>query len=183
MGRSSVEARVAAEIITGKYGYHLPFYRQQDWFAGSGWCPTRSTLLNILVAAEFVLRLLADYRRRLMMTKDVIGCDETRATLITPTTVRQHNDGVNVDARPCCSSICDTDKQKESSGDSPDDSWRRVRGLATLLCFGSYQGVICLVENSWSQPVRTGLVGSKTLPLNWGIFYESTGETLGRIGR
>jgi transposase len=78
------DSSVAAEIITGKYGYHLPFYRQQDWFAGSGWCPTRSTLLNILVAAEFVLRPLADYYRRLLMTTDVIGCDETRVTLITP---------------------------------------------------------------------------------------------------
>jgi hypothetical protein len=37
---------IAAEI-TAKYGYHLPFYRQQDLFAGSGWTPHRSTLLNI----------------------------------------------------------------------------------------------------------------------------------------
>lgn len=65
VGRSFGESSVAAERITGKYGYHLPFYRQQDKFAGSGWCPTRSTLLNILVAAEFVLRPLAEYRRRL----------------------------------------------------------------------------------------------------------------------
>lgn len=77
-------ASVAAEIVTAKYGYHLPFYRQQDWFAGSGWCPTRSTLLNILSAAEFVLRPLATYYRRFLMQDDVIGCDETPVTLITP---------------------------------------------------------------------------------------------------
>ena len=53
------DASIAAEIITAKYGYHLPFYRQQDWFAGSGWIPSRSTLLNILVAAEFVLHYTA----------------------------------------------------------------------------------------------------------------------------
>jgi transposase len=45
------DTSVAAEIITAKYGYHLPIYRQQDWFAGSGWLPGRSTLLNILGAA------------------------------------------------------------------------------------------------------------------------------------
>lgn len=90
------DSSVAAEIITGKYGYHLPFYRQQDWFAGSGWCPTRSTLLNILVAAEFVLRPLADYYRRLLMTTDVIGCDETRVTLITPTAVPNIADDASV---------------------------------------------------------------------------------------
>jgi len=77
-------ASVAAEVVTAKYGYHLPFYRQQDWFAGSGWCPTRSTLLNILSAAEFVLRPLAAYYRKLLMQDDVIGCDETPVTLITP---------------------------------------------------------------------------------------------------
>lgn len=87
---------VAAEIITGKHGYHLPFYRQQDWFAGSGWCPTRSTLLNIMVAAEFVLRPLADYYRKLLMTTDIIGCDETRVTLITPAAVSKLDDHASV---------------------------------------------------------------------------------------
>lgn len=90
---------VAAEIITGKYGYHLPFYRQQDWFAGSGWCPTRSTLLNILTAAEFVLRPLADYYRKLLTTTDVIGCDETRVTLITPAAVSKLTDNASVRER------------------------------------------------------------------------------------
>ena len=42
------DASVAAEIITNKYGYHLPVYRQQDQFAGSGWTPSRSLLLNVL---------------------------------------------------------------------------------------------------------------------------------------
>ncbi len=90
------DSSVAAEIITGKYGFHLSFYRQQDWFAGSGWCPTRSTLLDILVAAEFVLRSLADYYRRLLMTTDVIGCDETRVTLITPAVVPNIADDASV---------------------------------------------------------------------------------------
>ncbi|MEJ7595061.1 MAG: IS66 family transposase [Planctomycetaceae bacterium] len=77
-------ASIAAEIIAAKYDYHLPFYRQQNWFAGSGWCPTRSTLLNILTAAECVLRPLADYYRTQLMQEQVIGCDETRVTLLTP---------------------------------------------------------------------------------------------------
>ena len=58
------DTSIAAEIMTAKYGYHLPFYRQQDYFAGSGWTPTRSTLLNILIAAELVLRPLAKYYGR-----------------------------------------------------------------------------------------------------------------------
>ena len=49
------DTSIAAEIITGKFGYHMPIYRQQDYFAGSGWTPGRSTLLNILTGCFFVI--------------------------------------------------------------------------------------------------------------------------------
>ena len=49
------DTSVAAEIITDKYGYHLPIYRQQDLFAACGWTPRRSTLLNLVTAVEFVV--------------------------------------------------------------------------------------------------------------------------------
>jgi transposase len=78
------DTSVATEIITAKYAYHLPFYRQQDLFAGCGWTPSRSTLLNILSAAEFVLQPLADYYRKLLLESTVIGCDETPVRLIVP---------------------------------------------------------------------------------------------------
>jgi len=80
------DTSIAAEIITAKYGYHLPYYRQQDYFAASGWVPSRSTLLNILAAAEFVLLPLADYLAGLVRQSG-LGCDETRVTLILPPTI------------------------------------------------------------------------------------------------
>jgi transposase len=80
------DTSLAAEIITAKYGYHLPFYRQQDWFAGSGWTPSRSTLLNILIAGESVLRPLADHYRQWALASGAAGCDETTVTLVVPTT-------------------------------------------------------------------------------------------------
>ncbi len=46
-------------------------------------------------------------------------------TLATPVSAGQHNEETGVDVKPCPVSLCDTEKQKESSGDSPDDSWRR----------------------------------------------------------
>jgi transposase len=79
------DTSVAAEIITAKYGYHLPFYRQQDWFAGCGWTPSRSTLLNIQVAGESVLRSFADYYRQWALASGGVGCDETTVTLVVPT--------------------------------------------------------------------------------------------------
>jgi hypothetical protein len=46
-------------------------------------------------------------------------------SLAQPVTSRQPDGENSHDAKSCSLSLCDTDKQKESSGDSPDDSWRR----------------------------------------------------------
>ena len=81
------DTSVAAEVITGKFGYHLPIYRQQDWFAGSGWAPGRSTLLNILAGSFFVIAPLLDYFKRTVQNDSVIGCDDTGVTLLYPKTI------------------------------------------------------------------------------------------------
>jgi transposase len=81
------DTSVAAEIITAKYGFHLPVYRQQDLFAGSGWTPDRSTLLNLLVASAFFLRPLVEYIKRVVLADDILGTDETRVTLLMPPTI------------------------------------------------------------------------------------------------
>ncbi len=78
------DTSVAAEIITAKYGYHLPIYRQQDWFAGSGWMPGRSTLLNILSAAAELIKPFVDYLRSEVLSSGIIGTDDTRVTLLLP---------------------------------------------------------------------------------------------------
>ena len=83
------DTSVGAEVVTARFGYHLPYYRQQDWFAGSGWTPSRSTLLNISAAVAEVLRPLAGYYRRLLLTSGGLGCDETTVTLIVPPTLPQ----------------------------------------------------------------------------------------------
>lgn len=81
------DTSVAVEILADRFFYHLPYYRQQDRFAGCGWTPSRSTLLNIVTASEFVLQPLAAYYRRLLGQIDVLGCDETPVTLIVPSTL------------------------------------------------------------------------------------------------
>lgn len=78
------DTSVAAEVISGKYGYHLPVYRQQDYFAGSGWTPTRSTLLNLLSASAFVIEPLVAYFQRIVLASGVVGTDDTRVTLLLP---------------------------------------------------------------------------------------------------
>ena len=64
-----------------------PIYRQQDMFAGSGWTPSRSTLLNILTAAAFVIEPLVTHFKRAVLADDIIGTDDTHVTLILPETI------------------------------------------------------------------------------------------------
>ena len=78
------DASIGVEVIAWKYFYHLPFYRQQDLFAGCGWTPSRSTLANIETSVEFVLRPLAEHLRSFLKTDACVGCDDTGVVLITP---------------------------------------------------------------------------------------------------
>jgi transposase len=83
------DTSIGAEIVTARLGYHLPYYRQQDLFAGMGWTPSRSTLLNISAAVADVLRPLADYYRHLLLSCGGLGCDDTTVTLIVPSAIPQ----------------------------------------------------------------------------------------------
>ena len=78
------DTSIAAEVIADKYSYHLPVYRQQDKFAGSGWVPSRSTLLNLLTASAFVIQPLVEHFRRLALAGGRLGTDDTTLTLLLP---------------------------------------------------------------------------------------------------
>ena len=78
------DTSVAAEVITAKYSYHLPVYRQQDYFAGSGWTPGRSTILNLLTSAAEVIRPLVESFKTVVLSDPILGTDETRTTLLLP---------------------------------------------------------------------------------------------------
>lgn len=78
---------VAAEIITNKYSYHLPLYRQQDYFGGCGWVPSRSTQSNILANSFAIADPLLEFFKRTLQTDDIVGCDDTGLTLLYPKTL------------------------------------------------------------------------------------------------
>jgi transposase len=87
------DTSVAAEIITAKYGYHQPVYRQQDYFAGSGWMAGRSTLLNSLVGAAFVIRPLIEHFKHVLLADGLTATDDTRLTLLIPPSLPQVIEG------------------------------------------------------------------------------------------
>ncbi len=81
------DSSVAAEIITGKYSYHLPLYRLQDYFGGCGWVPSRSTQCNILANAFEIVEPLLNFFKSTLQTDGIIGCDDTGVTLLYPKTL------------------------------------------------------------------------------------------------
>ena len=78
------DTSVAAQIITHKFAYHLPLYRLQDVFAGSGWTPSRSLMLNILTNCHFILEPLLAYFKQTLLRDRIIACDDTGVTLLYP---------------------------------------------------------------------------------------------------
>jgi transposase len=86
------DTSVAATIIEAKWFHHLPIYRQQDLFAGSGWAPSRSTLLNIASQVAFVITPLIELMTRLVQGDIGVGLDETSCRMLLPTEMPQGND-------------------------------------------------------------------------------------------
>lgn len=81
------DTSVAAAIIEAKWFHHLPIYRQQDVFAGSGWTPSRSTLLNIVSHVDFVTGPFIAYMTRCVQQDIGIGLDETSCRMLLPQTI------------------------------------------------------------------------------------------------
>ncbi|MCH8048220.1 MAG: IS66 family transposase [Planctomycetes bacterium] len=121
------DASIAAEIITNKYGYHLPVYRQQDQFVGSGWTPSRSTLLNILKASAFVLRPLCEHIKRTVLATDILGTDDTSVTLLVP---RRENIPLT---------FFDFTVSRQRTG--PDLVLENFQGKLMADCYAGYQGL------------------------------------------
>ena len=86
------DTSVAATIIEAKWFHHLPIYRQQDLFAGSGWAPGRSTLLNIVSQVAFVIAPLIELMTRLVQGDIGVGLDETSCRMLLPKETPQGDD-------------------------------------------------------------------------------------------
>ena len=78
------DTSIATEILVNKFAYHLPIYRQQDMFAGTGWTPSRSTMLNILTQCHFILQPLLGHFKQIVLDDSIVACDDTGVTLLYP---------------------------------------------------------------------------------------------------
>ena len=78
------DTSVATQIITHKYAYFLTLYRLQNMFAGSGWAPSRSLMLNILINCAMIIEPLLAYFKRVLQGDSIVACDDTGIKLLYP---------------------------------------------------------------------------------------------------
>jgi transposase len=71
-----------AQIIVGKFGDHLPLYRQEDFFTRHGLHIPRSTLCDWVQAAAELLRPLYQRQKELVLQAPVLWTDDTPMTLL-----------------------------------------------------------------------------------------------------
>jgi transposase len=78
------DTSVAAAVVEAKWFHHLPIYRHQDIFAGSGWTPSRSTLVNLVSQVDFVVAPLVAHMTHLVQQDVGVGIDETSCRMLLP---------------------------------------------------------------------------------------------------
>ena len=71
-----------AQIVVGKFGDHLPLYRQEDFFTRHGLHIPRSTLCDWVQAAAELLRPLYLRQKQLALQSPVLWTDDTPVTLL-----------------------------------------------------------------------------------------------------
>ena len=85
---------VAAQIVHGKFGMHLPYYRLQDLFASSGWTPSRSTLDYLTDLVHETTQELPKLMLSQIKKGRCLGLDDTQVKLIMPKELPDKAEGI-----------------------------------------------------------------------------------------
>jgi transposase len=72
-----------AQILVGKFGDHLPLYRQEDFLARHGLHIARSTRCDWVQADAELLRPLYERQKELLLESPVLWTDDTPVTVLT----------------------------------------------------------------------------------------------------
>jgi transposase len=68
---------VVAAIAAMKFGFHMPTYRQQDWFAQCGWFPSRSTVNDLINYGVDTIGPLHQQMWLLLLREPILLGDDT----------------------------------------------------------------------------------------------------------
>jgi transposase len=73
---------VIAAIAAMKFAFHMPTYRQQDWFAQSGWFPSRSTTNDLINYGVATIGPLHRQMWHLLLQQPILLGDDTRLRVL-----------------------------------------------------------------------------------------------------
>ena len=68
---------VVAAVLAMKFAFHLPTYRQQDWFAQCGWSPSRSTTNDLVGYGVAAIGPLYRQMWQLLVAQPILLGDDT----------------------------------------------------------------------------------------------------------
>jgi transposase len=73
---------VIAAIAAMKFAFHMPTYRQQDWFAQCGWFPSRSTANDLINYGVATIAPLHRQMWHLLLQQPILLGDDTRLRVL-----------------------------------------------------------------------------------------------------
>lgn len=73
---------VIAAMLAMKLAFHIPTYRQQDWFAQCGWFPSRSTVNDLFNYSVDTVVPLVDQMWHLLLAQPIVLGDDTRLRVL-----------------------------------------------------------------------------------------------------
>jgi transposase len=79
---SKYDFSVVAAILAMKFGFHMPTYRQQDWFAQCGWHPSRSTVNDLINYGVQTIGPLHQQMWLLLLREPILLGDDTTLTVL-----------------------------------------------------------------------------------------------------
>ena len=80
---SKYDFSVVAMLLAQRFGWHIPTYRGQSIFAGSGWAPSRSTINDLFNQADKLLAPLYYQMEKLVLQDSIVLGDDTTLRLLT----------------------------------------------------------------------------------------------------
>jgi transposase len=73
---------VIAAVLAMKFAFHMPTYRQQDWFAQCGWFPNRSTVNDLVNYGVNTIGSLHQQMWLLLLEQRILLGDDTTLTVL-----------------------------------------------------------------------------------------------------
>ena len=89
---------VIAAVVTMKFAFHMPTYREQDFFGQSGWHPSRSTSNDLINYTVDCIDPLFAQMSQCLMNQSVVFGDATELTVLLRDTLSQ-DDQESLDKR------------------------------------------------------------------------------------